>query len=67
MGIEKRSDMSIYTDQIDNIYRIAKKIRKASIRSFSQVGERYDPQKFSVGQAHTAHIDGTSKGGSHEQ
>ena len=38
--------MSIYSEQIDKIYRIAKKFRKITIRSISQVGEMYDPKKF---------------------
>ncbi len=53
--------MSMYTDQINKIYRMAKNVGKTSIRSFSQVGETYDPKKFGFEQAHTAHIDGKPK------
>ncbi len=59
-----RSHMSIYADEIDKIYRLAKEIPKGSIGSFSQVGEKYDPKKFGFEQVH---IDGKSQGGSHEQ
>ncbi len=32
--------MSIYTDQINKLYRQAKRFRKARIESFSQVDDR---------------------------
>lgn len=38
--------MSIYADEIDKIYRLAKKFGNERIQSFSQVGEKYDPKKF---------------------
>ena len=38
--------MSIYRDQIDKIFKTAKKFSKSVIRNFSQVGEKYDPKKF---------------------
>ncbi len=38
--------MSIYTDQIRRLYKLAKKFNKTACTSFSQVGEKYDPKKF---------------------
>lgn len=38
--------MSIHTDQINKLYRLVKKFNKDRIRNFSQVGEKYDPEKF---------------------
>ena len=37
--------MSVYTDQINKLYRLARKFKR-TIRGISQVGEIYDKTKF---------------------
>ena len=44
--------MTDYSDQIDKIYKRAKKFKKYRFQGFSQCGEIFDPEKAAIAREH---------------